>query len=81
MITVTSAVNKRMREILDNKDMSAYRLGKDNAIPRGTIKAITGEANRNINLKTVLQLVRALGIKTSEFFDDPIFDSHELDID
>ena len=81
MISVRSAVDKRMRDILNDKKMSAYRLQKDSGIPVGTIKGLMRETNPSVNLKTVLQIIRALGITTQEFFSDPIFDSDELDVD
>lgn len=81
MITVRNAVNKRMRDILNSNSMSAYRLAKDNAISLGTIKGLMRETNPSVNLKTVLQIIRGLGISTAEFFSDPIFDSDELDVD
>ena len=39
------------------------------------------ETNKSVNLKTVLQIVRGLDMTVSEFFDDPIFKSDELEID
>ena len=40
-----------------------------------------GERNSSVNLKTVMQIIRGLEMTTAEFFDDPIFESEELEID
>ena len=81
MITVCNAVNKRLREFLDDKKMTPYRFGKDNAIHQNTLKNLLRESNPSVNLKTVLQICKGLGIAPAQFFDSPIFTSDELDIE
>ena len=81
MISVSNAVNRRVKELLDGQNMSAYRLGKNAAIPNNTIKTLMRGANASVNLKTILQICRGLGIKTADFFSDPVFDGNDIDID
>ena len=40
-----------------------------------------GERNSGVNLKTVMQIIRGLGMTTAQFFDDPIFENPDLEID
>lgn len=61
--------------------MSQYRLEKIIAMPHNTMKTLMTERNKSVNLKTVMQIIRGLGMTTAEFFDDPIFESEDLDVD
>ncbi len=61
--------------------MSQYRLEKIIAMPHNTMKTLMGERNQSVNLKTVMQIIRGLEMTTAEFFDDPIFESEDLEID
>ena len=78
---VSQAVAERIRQILAEKKMSQYRLEKIIAMPHNTMKTLMGERNSSVNLKTVMQIIRGLEMTTAEFFDDPIFESEELEID
>ncbi|MDE5789063.1 MAG: helix-turn-helix transcriptional regulator [Clostridia bacterium] len=71
----------RISKILQEKGMSQYRLEKITAIPHNTMKTLMGERNKSVNLKTVMLIIRGLDMTTSEFFNDPLFESHDLDID
>lgn len=61
--------------------MSQYRLEKIIAMPHNTMKALMGERNKSVNLRTIMQIIRGLEMTTTEFFDDPIFESDDLEID
>ena len=78
---VSTAVAKRISDILREKKMSQYRLEKITAIPHNTMKCLMGERTSGINLKTVLLIIRGLGMTTAEFFNDPIFEREDLEID
>jgi len=80
-MTLTIAVKNRVQELLAKHDKLLYRVGREGGISPNTIKAIVAGQNKNINLKTVMQLIRAFGITASEFFDSPIFESFDLEID
>lgn len=78
---LSSAVALRVSNILRERKMSFYRLEKDIAMPHNTMKTLMRETNKSVNLRTVMQIVRGLGMTVAEFFDDPIFESDELEID
>ena len=78
---LSKAVAMRVSEILSERKMSQYRLEKIIAMPHNTMKSLMGERNDSVNLKTVMQIIRGLEMTTAEFFNDPIFESEELDID
>ena len=78
---ISSAVALRVSNILRERNMSMYRLEKDIAMPHNTMKTLMRETNNSVNLKTVMQIIRGLGMTTAEFFDDPIFEREDLEID
>ncbi len=78
---LSSAVALRISNILRERNMSQYRLEKDIAMPHNTMKTLMSERNSGVNLKTVMQIIRGLKMTTAEFFDDPIFENPDLEID
>lgn len=61
--------------------MSFYRLEKITLIPHNTIKTLMRETNIGVNLKTVMQIAKGLNMPLKEFFDDPIFECDDLEIE
>ena len=51
------------------------------AMPHNTMKSLMSERNQSANLKTIMQIIRGLEITTAEFFDDPLFESRDLEVD
>ena len=78
---LSTAVALRISNILREKSMSQYRLERDIAMPHNTMKTLMGERNKSVNLKTVMQIVRGFGMTAAQFFDDPIFENPDLEID
>ena len=78
---LSTAVAIRVSKLLEERKMSQYRLEKIIAMPHNTMKTLMGERNQSVNLKTVMQIIRGLEMTTAEFFDDPIFESNDLEID
>ena len=81
MKTITKAVVKRIKEILNQKDMSIYRLEKVTALSHGTMQTLMRADNNSVNLKTVLLICRGLGVTAEYFFASPLFEDPELEID
>lgn len=81
MKTVAEVVVKRIKEILNEKGMSVYRLEKITAISHNTMQTLMRAENNSVNLKTVLLIIRGLNITTAEFFNSPMFDDDNLDVD
>lgn len=61
--------------------ITLYRLEQKSGILHGTMMCIMIERNKNITLKTVMQLARGFDMTLLEFLDDEIFRSEELEID
>ena len=78
---INSAVAKRLSDILRQRNMSFYRLEKITLIPHNTMKTLMRETNNGVNLKTVMQIAKGLNMALKEFFDDPIFERDDLEIE
>lgn len=78
---LSTAVSLRINAILQEKNISQYRLEKSIAMPHNTMKTLMGGKNSGVNLKTVMQIIRGLNMTTSQFFDDPLFENPDLEID
>lgn len=81
MKTVANAVAYRIRQVLKEKSMSIYRLEKITAMSHNTMQTVMRADNNSVNLKTVLLLIRGLGITAQEFFDSPLFEDEDLEVD
>ncbi len=80
-MTLSDAVSKRIREILNEKNMTQYRLEQNAGISHSTMNCFLNARYKSCNLTTVVLIIRALGMTIAEFFDDPIFESDDLKID
>ncbi len=77
---LSTAVAMRISKILNEKNMSQYRLERIIAMPHNTMKTLMGERNKSVNLRTVMQIIKGLDMTPAEFFNDPLFESDELEI-
>ncbi len=77
---ISEAVAIRLGRILNEKKMSQYRLEQNGAIPHNTIKTLMGRRNKSVNLRTIMQIAKALNLTVSEFFNDPVFEDESIDI-
>lgn len=78
---LSTAVAMRVSNILREKNMSQYRLEKIIAMPHNTMKTLMACRNNSVNLKTVMQIIKGFDMTVVEFFDDPIFEREDLEID
>lgn len=78
---VRKAVVERLREVLDKKNISLYKLQKDSGISEGTFLSLIYGDRQGVNLTTLFQLIQTLNISAKEFFDSNLFDEDNIDID
>lgn len=78
---LSEAVAFRTKQILKEKQMSQYQLEKISTIHHGTMTDLMQGVYKTVNLKTVMLIIKAFDMKTHEFFNSPIFDSDDLEID
>ena len=80
-MTVNDAVARRISELLKEKNMSQYRLEQESGIQHGSMQCIMNGRNKTVTLSTVIMIARGFGIPLTEFLDDDIFRSVELELE
>ena len=80
-VTVNDAVAKRIIALLQEKNMTQYRLEQNSGILHGTMSGIMSGKNKTVTLSTVMMLARGFGITYLDFLDDDVFRSEELEIE
>ena len=77
-MTLSQAVSQRVRQILNEKEMTQYRLEQISGITHGTMNSFLNGRYKSCNLTTLVLIIRAFGMTIKEFFDNPIFESEEI---
>jgi DNA-binding Xre family transcriptional regulator len=80
-MTIVQAIKTRIKELLAERDMSLYKLERVGGISPNTTKGIMAGKNKSVNFKVIMQIIRAFGMSTKDFFDSSIFESDDLDFD
>ena len=78
-MTVNDAVAKRITALLQEKNMSQYRLEQKSGIQHGSMQCIMNGRNKTVTLSTVILLAKGFGISLTEFLDDEIFNPENLE--
>ena len=80
-MTVNDAVARRIAALLAEKGMTQYRLEQDSGLQHGSMQCIMNRRNKTVTLSTVIVIARGFNMTLSEFLDDPIFQSQDLEIE
>lgn len=80
-MTINQAFAIRLREILKEKGMTQYKLEQMTGLYHSTMNAMINNRIKSSNFKTMAVIIRELGMSVSEFFNSPVFDFDNLDID
>ena len=78
---VSQAVATRIREILSQKQMSQYRLEMNSGLSKGTLTSLMYARYKEVNLTTLIIVIRTLGISIDEFFNSSLFSEENLDVE
>ena len=68
-------------KLLQEKDMSQYRLEQESGIQHGSMQCIMNGRNKTVTLSTVMMLAKGFQMSLVEFLDDEIFYSEDLEIE
>jgi len=80
-LTVNDAVAKRISALLQEKNISQYRLEQESGIQHGSMQCIMNGRNKTVTLTTIILLAKGFNMSVSEFLNDDIFSSDELEIE
>jgi len=76
---LSTAIRKKIKFYLKEKDMNIWTLCKMSGIPCSTISTFMSGKTELIKLDTLLHICEGFEITLGEFFKDPIFDTVEQD--
>lgn len=77
---LAQAVGKRTQELLFEKKMTQYRLGKITCLNEKTLSDLIKGRTTDVNFSTIYLIINALEITLLEFFDSPIFSKENIEI-
>ena len=80
-MTVNNAVAKRISKLLQEKNISQYRLEQESGIQHGSMQCIMNGRNNTVTLTTVIMLAKGFNMSLTEFLDDEIFNAENLEIE
>ncbi len=80
-MTVNNAVAQRISKLLKEKNITQYRLEQLSGIQHGSLQCIMNGRNKTVTLSTVIMLARGFDMTLTEFLNDEIFCSEELEIE
>ena len=78
-MTVNDAVAKRISKLLKEKGISQYRLEQKSGIQHGSMQCIMNGRNKTVTLSTVIMLAKGFEMSLTQFLDDEIFESEDLE--
>ena len=74
-------VSNKLEEIRKSKKIGVYTLCQKAAISYETYRSIRTNKNKDIYLRTLFIILKALDVSPAEFFSDEAFSSEDLDFD
>ena len=73
-MTTSECVSLRIREVLNKKQMTIYKLEQISCISHSTMKALLNNVNNSCNLKTLFLIIQSLEMTVLDFFNSPLFE-------
>ena len=80
MNNVNHALSLRIQELLDEKNMTRYKLAMNSGIPHSTLKNIIHETVKDNLLSTTILIAGGFDMTVSEFLNSPLFIEENLNI-
>ena len=81
IMTLNELVSEKFEELRKQKKIKVYSLCNKAAISYETYRSIRTNKNKDIFLRTIFIILRALEVSPKEFFSDSRFQVEELDFD
>ena len=78
-MTVNDAIAYRIARLLQEKEITQYKLEQNSGIQHGSMQCIMNGRNKTVTLSTVYKLARGFDRTIYEFLDDDIFRSEDLE--
>ena len=76
---LNEAVSARLKELLQERDMTQYQLYMKSGVPKSSIGNIVNCAYDSVKLRLIHEICQGLNINISDFFNSPYFDETNLE--
>ena len=80
-MTLNEAFAIRVKELLKEKKITQYKLCQDTGLYPSTTNYILHAKTKASNFKSMALIIRALGVPMSDFFNSPVFNFDNLEIE
>ena len=74
-------ISNKLEQIRKEKKIKIYTLCKNAAISYETYRSIRKNKNKDIYIRTLLIILKALDVSPSDFFNDEMLKNNEVDFD
>ena len=81
VMTINYALAMRIKQLLELKNMSQYRLEQNSGVSHSQLGFILKNRNNSVNFKTVVMIAQGFEMTLLEFLDSPYFDYEKLEIE
>lgn len=76
---LNQAISKRLKQLLEEQEMTQYQLFSRSGVPKSTINNIINCAYDSVKLRIIHEICQGFQISISDFFQSPLFDEDNLD--
>lgn len=79
VMQLNEAVSARLKELLEERDMTQYQLYLKSGVPKSSIGNIVNCAYDSVKLRLIHEICQGLNINISDFFNSHFFDETNLE--
>lgn len=80
-MNVNQAVAKRIEMLLEERDMTQYRLEQKSGVLHGSLACIMNGRNKTVTLSTVYMIAKGFEMTIVEFLNHDVFLSDEVEFE
>lgn len=72
-MTLTEALSLRLNELLQERNLTQYRLSMLSGVSQSTIGDIRHQRNKTVNVRIIYEIAQGFKMDLPDFFDSPLF--------
>ena len=80
-MTLNEAFAIRVKELMKEKKITQYKMCQQTGLYPSTMNYILHAKTKASNFKSMALIIRELGISLTEFFDSPVFNLDNIDLE
>lgn len=80
-MTLNEAFAIRVKELMKEKKITQYKMCQQTGLYPSTMNYILHAKTKASNFKSMALIIRELGMSLTDFFDSPVFNLDNIDLD